>query len=270
MYATKSIGYATDLMLASFDGEISRGNGYIAVRTPSCPLLWWGNFVLFADAPKASQVESWEATYDDEVGRGPEIKHRNLAWDATDDEQGAATTFVSRGYALARNVFLMTDETIPSKHHRDDTEVRPIQSDDEWLRALKIEQESLDPERVPRKFRALQTQQMRRNQRLTRNGFGNWFGAFIDGEMVATMGLFVKKGLARCQGVATARAHRRKGYCSTLVHEVCSYGFTRMGTQQVVVMTEPDTPAERIYESVGFTVGERVSSLSTTSGEELS
>ena len=91
---------------------------------------------------------------------------------------------------------------------------------------------------------------------------GLWFGAFRRGEMVATMGLFVQNGLGRCQGVATAPGHRRKGYCSTMVHAVCSYGYAQMGVEQIVIMTEPGTAARRVYEAVGFKLTERVSSLS--------
>ena len=81
------------------------------------------------------------------------------------------------------------------------------------------------------------------------------------------MGLFVQEGVARCQGVATAPEHRRRGYCSTLVHAVCTYGFTHMRAQKVVLMTGPESHAAGIYESVGFTLEERVSSLSiATSG----
>jgi hypothetical protein len=51
-----SRGLATDLMLASMEGAVVEGNGYVVVRTPSCPAFWWGNFILFSRAPELRTV----------------------------------------------------------------------------------------------------------------------------------------------------------------------------------------------------------------------
>jgi hypothetical protein len=37
-----------------------------------------------------------------------------------------------------------------------------------------------------------------------------------------------------------------------------------MGVEQIVIMTTPGSAASRVYESVGFTLRERVSSLSVS------
>ena len=206
-------------MLAAFDGEVSYGDGYIAARTPSCPQFWWGNFVLFAEPPQPGAVERWEAIFDEEVGRVPGVGHRNLAWDVIDGSHGDSNSFVEKGYTLTQDFFLAAAKTTPSAHDREDIHVRPLNTDEDWRDALEIEQQSFDSSPS---FREFLRQQMNRNRALVARGVGLWFGAFSCGEMVATMGLFVQGGLGRCQGVATAPGHRRKGCCSTLIHAVCS------------------------------------------------
>lgn len=246
-------------MLAAFDGEVSYGDGYIAARTPSCPQFWWGNFVLFAEPPQPGAVERWEAIFDEEVGRVPGVGHRNLAWDVIDGSQGDANSFVENGYTLTEDFYLATAKTTPIVHDRKDIHVRPLNTDEDWRAALEIEQQSFDPSPS---FQEFMRQQMSRNRALVaREGF-LWFGAFYRDTMVATMGLFVEGGLGRCLGVATAPEHRRTGCCSTLIHAVCSYGFAQMGVEQIVIMTTPGSAAARVYESVGFKLSERVSSLS--------
>ncbi|MCA9247619.1 MAG: GNAT family N-acetyltransferase, partial [Planctomycetales bacterium] len=256
---TNSLGFRTDLMLAACDGEVVSGPRYIAARTPACPQFWWGNFVLFDEPPPPGAGEHWEAVFDREVGCVPGIRHRNLAWDAIDGSQGDAQSFVARGYALTENVFLTANETRPTAHDRADLDVRPLNTDAQWLAALIIAQRSFD---ASASFQAFQEQQMRRQRALVNRGVGQWFGAFRGDDMVATMGLFVREGLGRCQGVATAPEHRRQGCCSTLLHGVCSHGFAQMGAEQIVIMTAADNAAARVYESVGFQQSERVSSLS--------
>lgn len=256
---TNSVGFRTDLMLAAFDGELSYGDGYIAARTPSCPQFWWGNFVLFAEPPAPGAFERWEAIFDAEVGRVAGVRHRNLAWDVIDGSEGDASSFVERGYTLTSDLYLTATSTMPTTHHREDVEVRPIDSERDWHDALEIELQSFD---TSESFQEFQRQQMLRNRALIARGIGQWFGTFSGGDMVATMGLFAQDGLGRCQGVATAPGKRRNGYCSTMIHAVCSQGFAQMGAEKIVIMTTPGSAAARVYGSVGFQLSERVSSLS--------
>jgi hypothetical protein len=44
----KSLGYRTDLIFPTFDGEIIDRGDYLVIRTPKNPTFYWGNFLLFA------------------------------------------------------------------------------------------------------------------------------------------------------------------------------------------------------------------------------
>lgn len=257
-----SRGYATDLMLAAMEGSVVARAGFIAVQTPSCPTFWWGNFILFSQPPQVGCESEWEEVFDREMANIEGIEHRNFAWDTIDGEIGAAAAFVARGYELTEAVFLFARRLQRSTRHRADVVVRPIESEAEWQRALRIQHESLDPARDTESFRRFQASQMNRNQRLVGRGYGKWFGAFDASGCVATMGIFVRDGVARCQSVATLPAYRRKGYSSTLLHGACEHAFREMGAREIVIMTDADNPAARVYTSVGFRIEERVASLS--------
>jgi len=259
LWQTKSLGLRTDLILATFDGEVSTGDGFIAARTPGSPQFWWGNFVLFNEPPQVRTAERWEAIFDQEVGRVPGIGHRNLAWDGVDGSIGDAYWFVEKGYRLTEDIYLSATKTTPAEHHRKDVTVRRLSSRQEWQTATRIQLASFDSSPS---FQAFVQQQMNRNQTLASAGHIRWFGTFYRDEMVATMGLFVKDGLGRCLAVATSPQHRRNGYCSTMVYEVCSYGFAEMGAEEIVIMTTPETAAARVYQSIGFRLKERFASLS--------
>ena len=89
-------------------------------------------------------------------------------------------------------------------------------------------------------------------------GMGDWFGAFLDGELVADMGLFVEDGIGRFQSVKTHPVYRRRGICGTMVHDVARCGLEKMGAETLVMIVDAEYHAATIYESVGFGPTERI------------
>jgi len=95
-------------------------------------------------------------------------------------------------------------------------------------------------------------------RRLVDAGYGAWWGAFEDGRLSASMGLFTASpGLARFQNVKTHPDARGRGLAGTLVHRVSRYGFDELGARTLVMVADPDYLAIRIYRSVGFADTER-------------
>ena len=220
MQGPRSLGYATDLMIAEFDGVVLAGPGFLAARTPTSPLFWWGNFVVFEAPPRPGQVAEWAATFDDQVGCVPGVQHRNLAWDTDStrtgahDPQGALrgskvpevelaiAEFLAAGYQRNTSVVLTNSAPHPAPHSQAEQAptaclVRPIKGDAEWERVLEIQHASMPSQRSTPTFRTFQTQQRDRDRRLVARGHGEWFGAFVNGQLAATMGLYVHEGVAR-------------------------------------------------------------------------
>ena len=91
---------------------------------------------------------------------------------------------------------------------------------------------------------------------LTEAGHGAWFGAFLDGTLVAQLGLITGiSGLARYQNVETHPGARRRGLAGTLVWHAAVTALAGE-TSTLVMVADPDDAAIRVYESVGFTVTE--------------
>ena len=77
---------------------------------------------------------------------------------------------------------------------------------------------------------------------LVEQGRGQWFGAFLDGRLVASLGLFVASaGLARFQEVKTHPDFRGRGLCGTLVHHASRYGLDELGVATLVMVADPAT-----------------------------
>ena len=135
----------------------------------------------------------------------------------------------------------------------------PLASDEDWEAATRL-QVTVASERLPNAGVFLR-HQMARYRRFTREGRGQWFGAFDGGALVADLGVFVEEGVARYQAVETAPSHRGGGICGTLVHEAGRRARAELGAERLVMVADPEGRAARVYESVGFQETERLVAL---------
>jgi predicted GNAT family acetyltransferase len=104
---------------------------------------------------------------------------------------------------------------------------------------------------------------MRGYRRLAEAGRGAWFGAFLDGRIVADLGVYRDPDLplARFQSVGTHPDFRRRGICGTLVQQASAFALSRMAVETLVMLADEEYHAARIYESVGFRPVEYIASV---------
>ncbi|MCJ7536463.1 MAG: GNAT family N-acetyltransferase, partial [Anaerolineales bacterium] len=62
--------------------------------------------------------------------------------------------------------------------------------------------------------------------------------------------------LARYQSVGTHPNFRRRGIAGTLVHKAALYAFDHHNVETLVIVAEADSPAQRLYQSIGFKFAE--------------
>ena len=114
----------------------------------------------------------------------------------------------------------------PPRPNRDAT-YRPLQSDDDWEQQVEL----THGRRVPSATAwSSATAAPGRTGRWSDAGHGQWWGAFDDGRLLSSMGLFTASpGLARFQTVKTHPDARGRGLAGTLVHAISRYGFDELG-----------------------------------------
>lgn len=268
-----SLGYQTDFMLAKFDGTVEDHPHYVAVQTPTSPLYWWGNFILFDHAPRSDDAERWEAIFANEIGRGPGIRHVKLAWDTTVGTIGATEPFLARGYTLSRDVFLFSSgaqgqDGATSERAISDVEVRPVDGDQEWEMALQNQHRCLGDNDTP-EFRKFQADQMMRYRKMVAASFGFWVGAFVGGRLVADMGIFGNRSLARCQAIGTDPDFRGRGIAAMMIRGACKLAREALAANTIVIMTGEEHPARRLYERLGFMAAEHGASLARRTNTPL-
>lgn len=253
--ALRSLGFATDLALLRASGsQIADRGTHLAVRTPDNPTFWWGNFLLLREPPaSAASVGEWIARFAEEF---PDAQHLAIGIDTTAPDPQAAAHLTAAGLTVTSFSVMTASEVHEPAHRNRAATLRPLASDEDWAQQVELMVSDNDghPEES---FRTFTTQRVAAARSLVSDHGAQWFGAFLDGRLRASLGL-VPAGdrLARFQDVLTDADWRRQGLAGTLVHTASRHGLDVMGARTLVMVADPDDAAIRIYRAVGFDVCE--------------
>jgi ribosomal protein S18 acetylase RimI-like enzyme len=243
----RSLAYRTDLAILALEGsQVTDRGDHLVIRTPANPDYWWGNFLLLRDL-KPGSGRDWLARFAAEF---PDARHVALGLDET---VGGAVD-PPAGMTMERNAVMTATSVHAPPHPNTDAVVRTLAGDADWRQSLALAaavhagEPGGDPGFLTARLAAKRT--------LTESGHGAWFGAFLDGTLVAQLGLVTSEpGLARYQSVETHPAARRRGLAGTLVRHAGDTGLVG-GTSTLVMVADPDDSAIRVYRSAGFAVTE--------------
>jgi ribosomal protein S18 acetylase RimI-like enzyme len=246
----RSLAFRTDLALLALGGSVIEDRGsLLAVHTPDNPAYYWGNFYLLAEPPAEDEVDALMATYDADY---PDSPHRAFGVDGVEDQSEALAPLVAAGPEMdSASVMTATSVHTPARPNSE-AEYRRLRTDDDW--AQRVEVSAACNDEYPRdRYLHFATTKAVYERGLVEAGHGAWWGAFVDGRLVTSMGLVrASEGLARFQSVETHPDFRGRGLAGTLVHRVSGYGFDELGARTLVMVADPDYLAIRIYRSVGF------------------
>ena len=258
----RSLTWATDLDALPAQRVFERREGFLAVRSPENPGHYWGNLLMFEDAPRAGDGERWEQLFEGVFADQPRVRHRTFAWDRTDGAVGAAgEEFVQRGYQLERFTGLLAAAREVRAHPRENREVlvrmldaRPGMDAALWEQAHAAQLASRDG----RIRLDAESEFRRRRQRELRELFGACGGGCYVAldpsgeELLASCFVVLGGTRASIHDVDTVERHRRRGICSRLLVEAVRDIEARAQPHAFVIAADPDYHALGLYESLGF------------------
>lgn len=252
----KSLAIQTDLIFGHFFGEVLDRGSYIVVKTTSRPHFFWGNYLVMPEPPVPGALPDWIARY------GAEFDYKKqgfmaIAVDSPFGEVGSVQEFLDFGFHCHTNKVLTTSSVVSPPKFNSLAEVREIKSEADWAQVVEVHYSDewyLNPDSQ----RPFIEKQMSDLRRMCEAGKGKRFGAFLDGRLVADLGIYNSNGVGRFNEVATHREYRRQGLCGTLVYEASHLAFKSMDVHTLVMEADEDYHAAAIYESVGFKPNQRV------------
>lgn len=258
----KSQCHRTDLFFEEYSGEITEQENFVIIRTPKKPDYYWGNYLIFRDPPKLTDVNIWTKQFDDIFKSVEGNQHRSLSWDvdgmAPPLERDIINAFEAAGYGYIPNISHELGDLTAYAFMNDDIEVRPVSTDQEWADVFETQYLCWVKDFEPVGFRQFKEWQVRRWQELVKLGRGCWFGAYKEGQHAGNAGVFWSDSFARYQSVSVHPDYRGMGICGTLVHNISQWVAANKEVQSQVIVAEEDTSAMKIYQSLGFRPKERI------------
>lgn len=252
----QSLGFQTDLIFPAFEGEILDRGHYLVIRTPANPTFHFGNFLLFDKPPAEGDLTRWQNLFAKEIGRPDQVNHLAFGWDTGKNEPGLIQPFLDRGYHLEVSVVLTANKVDLNPKSSPGFTIRQLHSENDWQQSVEnqvISRESIYSEEGYRNFRLGQAE---RYHKMAAAGLGAWFGAFDGEHLVGDLGIFCSGELGRYQSVQTHPDFRRRGIAGALIYQAGIYAFENHEIERLVIVAEADTPAQRLYQSIGFQFAE--------------
>lgn len=246
----RSLGYRTDLLVRGLEGSQVEDRGdHLVVRSPRSPEYWWGNFLLLPEL-KPGEGANWLGRFAAEF---PSARHVALGIDVTDSRAVDPRELTAEGLSLGQDTVLVASGLRPPPRPSTGAAYRTLEGDDDWRQAARLRATVSEGE--PGGEPVFMHARLAAERALAEAGHGSWFGAFIDGELVADLGVILDKktGLARYQSVQTHPAARRRGLAGTLVWRAGQGVLATGRADMLVIVADPADVAIRVYQSVGFT-----------------
>ncbi len=185
----------------------------------------------------------------------PGARHLALGVDRGPGDLPAARAIAAAGGLGLQRITVLTARALrPPAHPAVAAVVRELCSADDWRQLARLHS-ALEAEEG--QFSLSHRLFLRRRRlewrRLSGTGRGARFGAFLEGELRASLGLVeVEAGWARYQNVETQAGWRRRGLASCLLAHAASWARSTWGTQTLVLAADPKGPAIHLYRALGF------------------
>ena len=234
----------TDLAVAVAGGAtVTEGPGCLVVRTPGNPWFHWGNFIMVTGG-NVSDADQWLARFE---GEFPGAAYRAIGLPVAPDP----APWVARGLVVEAEQSLAQRGRPSVPDPPPGYAVRRIEGDD-WPAYL-THRLADDQPHPPAHHQEFLTARVRMYQRLSDHEQAGFFGAFGgDGTIAASLGIVLLGERARYQTVLTLPPYRHQGLATYLLALAGAWAYDR-GARTRIIVADADSPAQTLYERVGFT-----------------
>jgi ribosomal protein S18 acetylase RimI-like enzyme len=237
---------------AADDAEFTPRDDALVIRTAANPGYYWGNCLLLPHAPRDGDLAHWCTRFAAEL---PEAQHVAIGFDAPALAE-PLPSWRAAGFEIEDNAVLtlaaidLAAPIAPLAGGR--VQIRELVLPDETAAAVDLQVDCNEHGHEPAGCRRFRERAMDAVRHWQSRGIGSWFGAWVDGALVASCGVVHDGRLGSLRHVETHPEWRRQGLCRALVRAACAQAFGAWGLRQLVVDADPHDVALGIYRALGF------------------
>lgn len=247
-------GWLTDIAVLRLGGTqvVDRGD-HLVVRSPDNSAYHWGNFLLVTDPEARDDAVRWVAEF---RATFPDAHHMGIGLPGEPDP----APWAAFGLVVASDEVLSTTTMPERRAAPEGYSIEQLLTPAQWsaAAAADIAENARSGEQPDDdSYREFTRARWRTRAGLSERGMAAFFGAFDGHECASQLGIVLcgqdSRGrlLARYQSVQTAVEHRGRGLAGHLIGVAAQWAGDR-AAQRWIIATEPDSPAGRLYRSLGF------------------
>ncbi len=259
----RSLYFQTELIFHRFNGLVQSKQGFHKIHTASNPSYHWGNLLYFSAPPREGDFQKWTEFFQQEFKNHPGVQHMTFAWDGpfdgtlTTEERLEVNKFLEHGFddeeCLVLSFDIKRDQVLKTAPKFNDLEVelRPVAMD-EWAQVVELALRVWPKREGHACSDDFVLGQMKSYQNMLAANLGWWMGAFVDGNLVGSLGLFFSPEVGRFQMVQVDERYRQRGLTTALLLETIKKVRAENKTQKLVIVANTDSLPAKIYQGVGF------------------
>jgi len=251
-------GWRSDLGLHAALGSLDEVDEGWRCALPSVPENPFGNVLLLRGAPGRRTPEAVAARFEHHFGDTP-VRTLCVGWDDPDADVAELQPFVRAGFEVVDDVTLALEGTTLDPGHAagpGGLTLRRLDLGRDAARVLACELAVDAGRAAPYGDAALRRNLAWSAAVITlggaETGVGAWYGAELDGALVATLGVVSVGGEGRLQSVGTRPAHRNRGIGRALLAWAWQDAAARFDLERLLLVTARGGRAEQFYRRAGF------------------
>lgn len=261
-------GWRSDLGLHSALGSLEELDEGWRCELPSVPDNPFGNVLVLRGAPQTRTPQAVAALFDDRF-EATAVAQLCVGWDDPGADVSTLRPFVARGFEVIDDVALALQGTELDAGRTlagNELQLRRLDLGHDTSRVLACElavdaarPTPYGPAAVRRSVAWSRAVVALRKPTDGEEGgkaaqaeIGGWYGAELDGQVVATLGIVSVGGEGRLQSVGTHPSHRNRGIGRALVAWAWRDAAARFDLDRLLLVTARDGDAARFYGRMGF------------------
>lgn len=255
------LGTLSDCFARCPDTSFEVTKGSIVYKTKSRSDYWFGNYMVSSSPVTLKSLPliraEWLQNFANEKGIlwqivEWEIPYNGLMPDVSNVAKAFNANVDIRMVRLARSADFQFQTSLANR--ASDFELIKVENETQYQSALMIalaDHKAAPDAGTTADFIEWRLDQRRQSANL---GNGNWWLLMHQGVPVATCGLFFSQdGLkARFREVTTHPKWRRRGFATLLCGWLAQHCFKLGQVEEMIIVSEPDSTADKIYSKLGF------------------
>jgi GNAT superfamily N-acetyltransferase len=257
-----NLGFQSEFVISQLEAKLITRPEYTVLQTPSNPSYYFGNLLALNIPLNKYNKETWLEIFSSEFKNMPDVEHFTFTWVRGDaDNSDTILEFTKAGYEFEEMhiLALYKAEFKQTTQLNEQPLYRPLTSKTDWEQWIRLSLSENTGDHSETGLKHYLSIKAENYQDLEYAGLGEYLGAFVEDRLIGYAGLYHKDSLGRFQNVHVVPDYQNQKIASTLLTKLIQRVPNSIET--LVIIADEHYHATQLYQSLGFSIAERESSL---------